>query len=79
MRTAMADMPVRDFAVPAGIVGPLTIDRETGGLVDDSCRNVPMEERLFNELFIKGTEPKNISPRCSALLTPPPGLFRRLP
>lgn len=78
MRDALADAPVTDFAVPPGIAGPFTIDRETGGLVDDSCRNVPLEDRLYNELFIEGTEPKNISPRCSSLFTPPPGLFRRL-
>lgn len=79
MRSALADVPVRDFPAPPGIVGPFTIDKETGGLVDASCRNVPIEDRLYNELFIEGTEPRSISPRCSALLTPPPGLFRRLP
>ena len=78
MRAAVADMPVRDFSVPPGVVGPFTVDRETGGLVDESCRNVPVEDRLYNEYFIEGTQPTTLSPRCSALLVPPTWLFRRL-
>lgn len=66
---------VEDFAQPSGIVGPLLIDKETGGLVADSCRSVPVEDRVF-EIYIEGTEPKEVSERCSSLFTPPPGFFR---
>ena len=75
MERVVRGTEVEDFAQPSGIVGPLLIDRETGGLVADSCRSVPAEDRVF-EIFIEGTEPKEISERCSSLFTPPPGFFR---
>ncbi len=75
MERVLRGTEVEDFARPAGIVGPLLIDKETGGLVNDSCRSVPLEDRVF-EIFIEGTEPTQISERCSSLFTPPPGFFR---
>lgn len=75
MERVLRGTEIEDFARPSGIVGPLLIDKETGGLVTDSCRSVPSEDRVY-EIFIEGTEPKEVSERCSSLFTPPPGFFR---
>src|SRR5690606_24285074 len=78
MQEAVKGTPVTDFPRPPGILGPFTLDATNGKLISDNCRNVPQHEQV-TEIFIKGTEPKAVSERCSNLLTPPSGFFRRLP
>lgn len=75
MQEALKGTPATDFSRPNGIVGPLTIDITNGKLISETCVNVPLDEQV-EEIFIETTEPKEISERCSALLTPPRGLFR---
>lgn len=78
MEAALEGAQVEDFERPAtGIVGPLAIDKTNGLLISDGCQRVPPEERAM-EIFIQGTEPKEISPRCSGLFIPPLDFFRRL-
>lgn len=76
MQSALSTTHAEDFSRPAGIVGPLTIDRTNNMLVLDTCRGVPMEDRIM-EIYIQGTEPKETSPRCSSLLFAPLDFLRR--
>lgn len=63
MREALKDTPIRDFPKPSGLVECVLIDTKTGLLVTDDC-NLPPDE-VRREIFIAGTEPTEISPRCS--------------
>jgi penicillin-binding protein 1A len=63
MREALKNTPVSDFPKPSGLVEGVLIDTKTGLLVPDDC-NLPPEETR-REIFIAGTEPTEISPRCS--------------
>ncbi|NLJ80536.1 MAG: PBP1A family penicillin-binding protein [Firmicutes bacterium] len=63
MREALKNKPIIDFPKPAGLVEGLLIDTKTGLLVSDDC-NLPPEETR-REIFIKGSEPTEYSPRCS--------------
>lgn len=63
MREALKDTPIRDFSKPTGLVEGILIDTKTGLLVKDDC-NLPADETR-REIFIKGTEPTEYSPRCS--------------
>jgi len=62
MNEALKNTPISDFQRPSGIV-EVMIDTKTGLLVKDNC-NLPKDE-IRSEIFIKGTEPKEYSPRCS--------------
>ncbi len=70
MQEVVASTQAEVFEQPAGVVGPLTIDRTNGLLADDQCNGVPPEDRSL-EIFIRGTEPTDPSPRCSTLFSPP--------
>ena len=76
MSEAVKGTPVEEFPRPPGIVGPLAIDVTNGKLVNDTCSGVPMNERVY-EIFIEGTEPTEVSERCSTLFNLP-NIFRRL-
>ena len=76
MEQVVAGTQAEDFPRPAGIVGPIAVDKENGLLVNDRCQGVPPQDRVM-EIFIQGTEPRTVSPRCSGLLTPPLDLLRR--
>ncbi|HLS90881.1 MAG TPA: penicillin-binding protein 1A [Limnochordia bacterium] len=76
MSEVVKGTPVEEFPRPPGIVGPLAIDVTNGRLVNDTCSGVPMNERVY-EIFIEGTEPTEVSERCSTLFNLP-NIFRRL-
>ena len=58
MKAAHRDRPVRDFAVPKGVVFK-RIDPKTGALIP------PWAEGGIFEVFKKGTEPKEKEPLLS--------------
>jgi penicillin-binding protein 1A len=62
MAQALADRPPRWFERPTGVV-QMRIDTMTGLRVPDGCVYVPPGETRV-ELFIEGTEPMSVSPRC---------------
>ena len=62
MAQALADRPPRWFERPPG-VAQMRIDTMTGLRVPDGCVYVPPGETRV-ELFIEGTEPMSVSPRC---------------
>ncbi|NLN29098.1 MAG: PBP1A family penicillin-binding protein [Firmicutes bacterium] len=62
MAQALADRPPRWFERPPGVV-QMRIDTMTGLRVPDGCVYVPPGETRV-ELFIEGTEPMSVSPRC---------------
>lgn len=62
MAQALADRPPRWFERPPGVV-QMRIDTITGLRVPDGCVYVPPGETRV-ELFIEGTEPMSVSPRC---------------
>src|SRR5690606_7163760 len=62
MARALADRPLRWFERPPGVV-QMRIDTMTGLRVPDGCVYVPPGETRV-ELFIEGTEPMSVSPRC---------------
>lgn len=65
MRAAHADLPVRDFPKPgSGLVENVLVDAETGLLADESCFMIPASD-LRREIFARGNEPTQMSPRCS--------------
>lgn len=65
MRVAHAGRPARDFAKPAtGLVDNVLIDVQTGLLADESCVTIPRAD-MRREIFAKGTEPTEMSPRCT--------------
>ena len=59
---ALKDTPISDFPKPSGLV-EVCHRHQDGLLVTDDC-NLPPEETR-REIFIAGTEPTEISPRCS--------------
>lgn len=61
MREALKNTPISNFPKPGNLV-EARIDTETGLLVRDNC-TLPKEE-IRTEIFIKGTEPTEFSPRC---------------
>lgn len=63
MKEALKNTPISDFPKPSGMVEGILIDTKTGLLVKDDC-NLPPEETR-REIFIAGTEPTEVSPRCS--------------
>ncbi|HHY14568.1 MAG TPA: penicillin-binding protein, partial [Firmicutes bacterium] len=63
MREALKNTPISDFPKPDGLVEGVLIDTKTGLLVKDDC-NLPADE-IRSEIFIKGTEPTEYSPRCT--------------
>lgn len=63
MMEALKHTPISDFKRPNGIV-EVQIDIKTGLLVPDNCQ-LPKDE-IRTEIFIKGTEPTEYSPRCSS-------------
>jgi len=63
MREALKDAPIKDFPKPGGLVEGVLIDTKTGLLVKDDCTLPAGESR--REIFIKGTEPTEYSPRCT--------------
>lgn len=64
MNEALRNVPISDFPKPSsGIVEGIPIDIKTGLLVRDNCP-LPKDEIRY-EIFIKGTEPKEYSPRCT--------------
>ncbi|NLZ27635.1 MAG: penicillin-binding protein, partial [Firmicutes bacterium] len=63
MREALKNKPITDFPKPSGLVEGVLIDTKTGLLVPDDCTLPPEETR--REIFIAGTEPTEVSPRCS--------------
>ncbi len=63
MQEALKNTPITDFHKPNGLV-EVMIDTKTGLLVSDMC-NLPKDE-IRTEIFIRGTEPKEYSPRCTA-------------
>ena len=65
MLEALANTPITDFKRPNGLV-EATIDSQTGLLAPSNC-SLP-KDQVRTELFIPGTEPKEISPRCSTLI-----------
>lgn len=75
MREVVKGTSVEEFSRPSGIVGPIAIDATNGKLVDESCTAVPMDERVY-EIFIEGTQPTELSERCSTLFNLP-SIFRR--
>jgi penicillin-binding protein 1A len=54
MEQVFKDQPVRDFAVPDGIVF-VPIDPDTGNLA------LPLSKKRFLEAYIKGTEPTSFA------------------
>lgn len=72
MRRAHAGVPVRDFPKPVtGLVENVLIDVQTGLLADESCFMIPRSD-LRREIFAKGTEPTEMSPRCDNPFWAPP-------
>ncbi|NLM69479.1 MAG: PBP1A family penicillin-binding protein [Firmicutes bacterium] len=65
MTEALKNTPISDFKRPQGIV-EVNIDVKTGLLVRENC-SLPKDE-IRTEIFIKGTEPTEYSPRCSSSL-----------
>jgi penicillin-binding protein 1A len=68
MVNALKDAPVSWFQPPKNIVTGIPIDIKTGLRVPDGCP-IPADE-IKLEIFIKGTVPTAISPRCSELQSP---------
>lgn len=62
MAQALADQPPRWFEAPRDLV-QVRVDIQTGLRVPDGCVYVPPSETRV-ELFIEGTEPMSVSPRC---------------
>lgn len=73
MTRALAGKPASWFRTPDGLE-QLRIDTKTGLRVPDGCIDVPASETRV-ELFIKGTEPLSVSPRCFGPEPVLPGLF----
>ncbi|MFB5066334.1 MAG: penicillin-binding protein 1A [Candidatus Wallacebacter cryptica] len=65
MVEALRNTPISDFKRPNGIV-EVAIDIKTGLLVPENC-SLPKDE-IRTEIFIKGTEPTEYTPRCSGSL-----------
>lgn len=63
MKEALRNTPISDFPKPSGLVEGILIDTKTGLLVPDDC-TLPQDE-VRSEIFIKGTEPTEYSPRCT--------------
>lgn len=63
MKEALKNTPIRDFPKPTGLIEGVLIDTKTGLLIKDDC-TLPADE-IRREIFIKGTEPTEYSPRCS--------------
>lgn len=70
MRSALAGIPARDFPKPTGVVDGILIDTETGLLATAGCPSDPSQRRY--EIFVSGTEPTHISPRCGGDDAGPP-------
>lgn len=68
MRAALEGSPALNFSKPHGLVEGILIDTRTGLLVSEGCRLPSGEVR--EEIFLAGTEPKEISPRCWETLPP---------
>lgn len=62
MSRVLQDRPPRWFEMPSGLK-QVRIDVKTGLRVPDGCAYVPPSETR-TELFIAGTEPMSVSPRC---------------
>lgn len=62
MSKTLETKPPRWFEIPEGVV-QTRIDVKTGLRVPDGCSMVPPDEARI-ELFIEGTEPMSVSPRC---------------
>ncbi|HHT36942.1 MAG TPA: penicillin-binding protein 1A [Firmicutes bacterium] len=65
MVEALRNTPISDFKRPNAIV-EVAIDIKTGLLVPENC-SLPKDE-IRTEIFIKGTEPTEYTPRCSGSL-----------
>ncbi|HKM18394.1 MAG: PBP1A family penicillin-binding protein [Firmicutes bacterium] len=63
MSEALRYTPISDFKRPNGIV-EATIDIKTGLLVPENC-SLPKDE-IRTEIFVRGTEPTEYSPRCTS-------------
>lgn len=63
MTMALEKTPITDFSRPNTLVEVL-IDTKTGLLVPDNC-SLPDDE-IRSEIFIRGTEPTEYSPRCTS-------------
>lgn len=64
MRAAHAGLPPRDFAKPTdGLVEGVLIDVQNGLLADETCMMIPRAD-LRREIYARGTEPTEMSPRC---------------
>ena len=65
MSRALSDLPARDFPLPAGVTR-IDICAETGLLPNPTCS-------VRSEVFLSGTEPKEVCPVIHGLPQPPVG------
>lgn len=63
MRESLVNTPISDFPKPNGLIEGIRIDTKTGLLVKQDC-TLPQDE-IRIELFVRGTEPTEYSPRCN--------------